>query len=265
MHRYRSFVATVLDAQRLGKNYGSFAAVSDVSFSIASGEILGYVGPNGAGKSTTVKMIAGLLEPTDGEILFNGRSILQDLVAYKKQIGYVPEEPNLYPYLTAREYLDMVGTLRGMRRTQRLARIDLLLHLFSLYPHRHAALSSYSKGMRQKVLLISALMHNPTLIIFDEPLSGLDITAAFIFRKLVANLARQGKAIFYCSHVLEVVEKLCSHLLILKKGGVVARGATRVVLEQLKQPTLEDTFAQLVPEVDAEAIAADIAQVLCST
>jgi ABC-2 type transport system ATP-binding protein len=258
-------VATVLDAQRLHKNYGSFVAVSDVSFSIASGEILGYVGPNGAGKSTTVKMITGLLEPTDGDILFHGRSILHDLVAYKNQIGYVPEEPNLYPYLTAREYLDMVGTLRGMPCRQRLAKIDSLLFLFSLHPYRHAALSSYSKGMRQKVLLISGLMHNPSLIIFDEPLSGLDITAAFVFRKLVAKLAHEGKAIFYCSHVLEIVEKLCSHLLILKTGRVVARGPTRLVLEELKQPTLEDTFAQLVPEIDAEAIAADIAQVLCST
>ena len=258
-------MAAVLETQRLRKNYDSFVAVSDVSFSISRGEVLGYVGPNGAGKSTTVKMIAGLLEPTDGDILFHGRSIRHDLVSYKRQIGYVPEEPNLYPYLTAREYLDMVGTLRGMPRILRLAKIDSLLYLFSLHPHRHASLSSYSKGMRQKVLLISGMMHNPSLIIFDEPLSGLDIMAAFVFRKLVATLAREGKAIFYCSHILEVVEKLCSHLVILKKGGVVACGPTRAVLEELKQPTLEDTFAQLVPEIDAEAIAADIAQVLCST
>src|SRR5262249_40084481 len=148
----------------------------------------------------------------------------------------VPEEPNLYPYLTAREYLDMIGTLRGMPRAQRLKRIDSLLVLFSLYPQRHIPLSSYSKGMRQKVLLISGIMHNPSLIIFDEPLSGLDVTAAFIFRRLVTDLARQGKAIFYCSHVLEVVEKLCTHLLVLKKGTVVAQGPTRSVLDSLNQP-----------------------------
>src|SRR5215467_4894533 len=254
----------MLEARRLRKSYGSLRAVNDVSFAIGAGEILGYIGPNGSGKSTTVKMIAGLLEPSHGEVFFAGQPIQKDLVGYKRRIGYVPEEPHLYPYLTAREYLDLVGTLRNIPRRLRLEKIDALLRLFSLYPQRHAALSSYSKGMRQKVLLISGLLHNPGLIIFDEPLSGLDVTSAFIFRKLVSTLAKQGKAIFYCSHVLEVVERLCSHLLILRKGVVVAHGRTREVLEQLNQPSLVDTFAQLVPEIDAEAIAADIVDVVCT-
>ena len=255
----------MLAVHQLRKTYGSVLAVSGVDFTLGPGEILGYIGPNGAGKSTTVKMIAGLIEPTDGQVLFNGSSIYRDLVSYKRQIGYVPEEPNLYAYLTAREYLDMIGTLRGMPRSQRLEKIDALLHLFSLHAQRHLPLSGYSKGMRQKVLLISGIMHNPGLIIFDEPLSGLDVTAAFIFRKLVAGLAAQGKAIFYCSHVLEVVEKLCTHLLILKKGTVVAHGPTQMVLDTLHQPNLIDIFAQLVPEVDTSAIAADIVEVLCTT
>jgi len=255
----------MLEARGLKKNFGTLLAVNDVSFSIGPGEILGYVGPNGAGKSTTVKMICGLLEPVTGEVLFNGVRIHDDLVAYKRQVGYVPEEPNLYPYLSAREYLDLVGTLRDIPRKQRLAKIDNLLRLFSLYSQRHAALSSYSKGMRQKVLLISGLLHNPRVIIFDEPLSGLDVTSAFVFRRLVGSLARQGKFIFYCSHVLEVVEKLCTHLLILKAGKMVAHGLTREVLQQLNQPTLEDTFAQLVPEVDAAVVADQIVEVVCST
>jgi ABC-2 type transport system ATP-binding protein len=255
----------MLEVRQLRKTYGSVVAVSGVDFTIGPGEVLGYIGPNGAGKSTTVKVVAGLMEPTDGEVLFKGDSIYRDLAAYKNRIGYVPEEPNLYAYLTAREYLDMIGTLRGMPRYRRLNRIDSLLKLFSLYPQRHIPLSSYSKGMRQKVLLISGIMHNPDLVIFDEPLSGLDVTAGFIFRNLVANLARQGKAILYCSHVLEVVEKLSTHLLLLKKGTVMAHGRTRVVLETLKQPTLADTFAQLAPEVDAAAVAADIVEVLCTT
>lgn len=255
----------MLDARRLRKTYGSLIAVDEVSFTIRPGEILGYIGPNGSGKSTTVKMITGLIEPTSGEVFYGGRSIQNDLVSYKQQIGYVPEEPHLYPYLTAREYLDLVGTLRGIPRKLRLEKIDALLRLFSLHPQRHAALSSYSKGMRQKVLLISGLLHNPGLIIFDEPLSGLDVTSAFVFRKLVSTLARQGKAIFYCSHVLEVVERLCSHLLILKKGQVVAHGPTREVLERLNQPTLEETFAQLVPEMDASSIATQIVDVVCTT
>jgi ABC-2 type transport system ATP-binding protein len=255
----------MLEARHLRKTYGSLVAVDEVSFAIRPGEILGYIGPNGSGKSTTVKMIAGLLEPTSGQVMYNGTSIQQDLVGYKQKIGYVPEEPHLYPYLTAREYLDLVGTLRGIPRNIRFEKIDALLRLFSLYAQRHAALSSYSKGMRQKVLLISGLLHNPGLIIFDEPLSGLDVTSAFIFRKLVGTLAKQGKAIFYCSHVLEVVERLCSHLLILRKGMVVAHGATREVLERLNQPTLEDTFAQLVPEMDASSIATQIVDVVCTT
>jgi len=255
----------MLAAHQLRKNYGSLLAISDVDFTLGAGEILGYIGPKGAGKSTTVKIIAGLIEPTAGEVLFNGVPIHTDLVEYKRQIGYVPEEPNLYPYLTAREYLDMIGTLRGMPRRPRLDKIDALLNLFSLYPQRHLPVSSYSKGMRQKVLLISGIMHNPSLIIFDEPLSGLDVTAAFIFRKLVAGLAGRGKSIFYCSHVLEVVEKLCTHLLILRKGTVVAHGSTRSVLDSLHQPTLMDTFAQLVPDIDTTGIAADIVDVLCTT
>ena len=255
----------MLDARRLCKTYGSLLAVNEVSFTIEPGEILGYIGPNGSGKSTTVKMITGLLEPTAGEVLYRGQPIQSDLVGYKRQIGYVPEEPHLYPYLTAREYLDLVGTLRDIPRRLRLEKIDALLRLFSLYPQRHAALSSYSKGMRQKVLLISGLLHNPGLIVFDEPLSGLDVTSAFVFRKLVDTLAKQGKAIFYCSHVLEVVEKLCTHLLIIKKGSVVAQGPTRQVLEKLNQPNLEETFAQLVPELDASAIASQIVEVVCTT
>jgi len=254
----------MLAAHHLRKNYGSLSAVADVNFCLNAGEILGYIGSNGAGKSTTVKMIAGLIEPSSGEVLFNGVSIHRNLVDYKRHIGYVPEEPNLYPYLTAREYLDMVATLRGLSRVRRLEKIDALLRLFSLYAQRHFPLSAYSKGMRQKVLLISGVLHNPDLIIFDEPLSGLDITTAFIFRKLLAGLAREGKAIFYCSHVLEVVEKLCTNLVILKKGSVVASGTTQSVLDELHQPTLVDTFAQLVPEVDTTAIAAGIVEVLCS-
>ena len=254
----------MLSAHQLRKNYGSLVAVSEATFEIKPGQILGYIGPNGAGKSTTVKMLAGLIEPTSGEVRFRGRSIQQDIVAYKHRIGYIPEEPNLYSYLTAREYLDMIGTLRGMPRHFRLRKIDALLDLFSLYPKRHIPLASYSKGMRQKVLLISGMMHNPDLIIFDEPLSGLDVTTAFILRNLVARLADDGKAVFYCSHVLEVVEKLCTHLLILRKGHVVAYGSTRDVIETLNQPTLADTFAQLAPEIDAVAIAGRIASVLCT-
>jgi ABC-2 type transport system ATP-binding protein len=255
----------MLEAKGLTKCYASIPAVSDITFSISPGEILGYLGPNGSGKSTTVKMITGLLQPTRGEVLFNGANIKDDITAYKRQLGYVPEEAMLYPYLTGREYLDFVGTLRGMDRFLLQSRAMALLELFSLYPHRHAPIASYSKGMRQRVLLIAALMHNPKIIVFDEPLSGLDVTSAMIFRNLVKSLGAQRKIIFYCSHVLEVVEKLCTHLLILRQGQLVAYDSVDAVQKMTGLATLERSFTHLVQEEDAAEVANKIVEVMSAT
>ncbi len=212
----------MLEARALYKSYSSIPAVKDVTFSLKSGQVLGCLGPNGSGKSTTVKMLTGLLEPTRGKVLFDGEDIRKDLVGYRKRLGYVPEEPNLYPYLSGREYLEMVGILRRMPRSQLDHKLDTLLNLFSLHSHRHASIASYSKGMRQRILLIAALMDDPQILIFDEPLSGLDVTTALVLKNLIKTLGHKGRAIFYCSHVLEVVEQVCSHLLILRKGDVLA-------------------------------------------
>ena len=252
----------MLEARGLTKCYASIPAVSDVSFTVNPGEILGYLGPNGSGKSTTVKMITGLMEPTSGEVLFHGANIKDDLLTYKKLLGYVPEEALLYPYLTGWEYLEFVGILRGMEQNQLRKRAHALLELFLLFPYRHATIASYSKGMRQRILLIAALMHDPEVLVFDEPLSGLDVTSAMIFRKLVKSLGQQGKIIFYCSHVLEVVEKLCSHLLILNRGKLVAHGSVSEVRNLTGLATLEDSFSHLVQEQDAEQIAHDIVEVM---
>jgi len=252
----------MLEAKCLTKCYASIPAVSDVSFTIRRGEILGYLGPNGSGKSTTVKMLTGLLEPTRGHVLFAGADIKNDLTGYKRRLGYVPEEAALYPYLTGWEYLDFIGTLRGMGHNRVRSRVEALLDLFSLYPHRHAPIASYSKGMRQRVLVIAALMHDPEVLIFDEPLSGLDVSSAMVFRKLVKSLGEQGKVIFYCSHVLEVVEKICSHVLILDKGKLVAHGSVNEIRGMTGLATLEDSFSRLVEEQDAEKIAHDIVEVM---
>jgi len=174
--------AAVLEAKGLVKRYGALPAVQNVSVHLHAGEVLGCVGPNGAGKSTTVKMLIGLLKPTNGEVLFDGRDINRDLVGYRKCIGYVPEEANLYPHLTGREYLELVATLRGMEAVKIGGKIDALLELFSLHASRHSAIASYSKGMRQRILLIAAFMDNPKLLILDEPLSGLDVTSALILK-----------------------------------------------------------------------------------
>jgi len=248
----------MLEARELSKSYASVPAVKDVTFSFAPGQVLGCLGPNGSGKSTTVKMLTGLLEPTRGKVLFNGQEIQEDLVGFRKCLGYVPEEPNLYPYLSGREYLDLVGTLRGMPRRRLERKIDALLELFSLYSHRHSSIASYSKGMRQRILLIAALMDDPKLLIFDEPLSGLDVTTALVLKNLIAALGKQGKAIFYCSHVLEVVEQVCSHLLILRKGIVLAYDTTEAIQGGIEHATLERTFMHLVEDVDTDKITGDI-------
>jgi ABC-2 type transport system ATP-binding protein len=254
----------MLEARGLTKCYASLPAVNNVSFTVRPGDVLGYLGPNGSGKSTTVKMITGLMEPTRGQVLFRGQNIKDSLPAYKALLGYVPEDALLYPYLTGWEYLEFVGTLRGMEPRLLRKRADALLELFILFPYRHATIASYSKGMRQRVLLIAALMHDPEVLVFDEPLSGLDVTSAMIFRKVVKSLSEMGKIIFYCSHVLEVVEKLCTHLLILNKGNLAAHGSVSEVRRMTGLATLEDSFSHLVQEQDAEQIAHDIVEVMAA-
>jgi ABC-2 type transport system ATP-binding protein len=254
----------MLVANSLSKSYGSVPAVLDVSFSLQPGQILGYLGPNGSGKSTTVKMLAGLLQPSHGQILFNGADIHGDLTAYRKNLGYLPEEANLYPYLTGEEYLEMVATLRAMPQPLSRSRIPPLLELFALYPHRHVVLGSYSKGMRQRILIIAALMDNPGVLILDEPLSGLDVTSALIFKRLIQTLSAKGKAVFFCSHVLEVVDKICSQLIILRKGRVIAYGSAQELRDNIGQSSLEGTFLHLVEDRDIAQIAKDIADVVAS-
>jgi ABC-2 type transport system ATP-binding protein len=252
----------MLEAVSLTKCYSSFPAVKDASFTIARGQILGYLGPNGSGKSTTVKMITGLLEPTRGQILFEGQNIRYDLPAYKRRLGYVPEEANLYPYLSGFEYLELIGTLRGLPADKLNKKITDLLELWSLSLHRHSPVSSYSKGMRQRLLISGALLHDPDVIVFDEPLSGLDVTTSLVFRKLVAALAREGKIILYSSHVLEVVEKICTHVLVLHRGNVVGYETIDGIRRLAARPSLEEVFAELTQQTDTDQVAQGIMEVM---
>ncbi len=240
----------MLEVRNLVKRYNRIPAVDNVSFVIRPGEVLGYLGPNGAGKSTTVKVLTGLIEATSGDVLFNGRDVRDDWVEFQRRTGYVPEEPHLYPQLTGREYLQLIGRLRGLPRRVLEPRMDEMLRLFSLWGDRHSPLSSYSKGMRQKVLLSGALLHNPELLILDEPFSGLDVNTALVLRTLVKALAAEGKMIFYSSHVLEVVEKVCSSVVILRKGRVVAHNRIEELRALMQQPSLEAVFAQLTEQED---------------
>jgi ABC-2 type transport system ATP-binding protein len=252
----------MLEARDLTKRFPGVTAVRNVSFAVQPGEILGYLGPNGSGKTTTVSMLTGLLEPTTGHVLYKGRDIGSDLVEFRRHIGYVPEEPHLYPFLSGREYLQLVGRLREIPERVLEKKIGSMLELFSLGHEAELGIGSYSKGMKQKVLIIAALLHDPDILIFDEPLSGLDVTAAMVFRHLVQQLGASGKTILYSSHVLEVVEKLCSKVIVLYHGQVVAHDSVEHLRENLSRGSLEEVFAQLVVKEDPEQTARDIAEVI---
>ena len=242
----------MLDVQHLTKRYGALTAVRDLSFRIHPGEVLGLLGPNGSGKSTTVKVLAGLLEASSGVVRLDGADVVENVIAYKAQVGYVPEEPHLYSYLTGQEYLQLVGRLRGIADDTLHAKIDEFMSLLGLHDDRYQTLSSYSKGMRQKVLIAAAVLHNPRVVILDEPFSGLDVTAARMLKAFVRALADEGKIIVFSSHVLEVVEQVCSRVVILKDGSVVGHDSVRNLRAMLELPSLDAVFAALVVEEDVE-------------
>ena len=254
----------MLEARQLVKRYYGVAAVSDVSFVVRPGEVIGYLGPNGSGKTTTVKMLTGMLEPTQGSVLFNGRDVAADITAFRSRLGYVPEEPNLYPFLSGREYLELVGRLREVPSALLDRKISAFLELFGIATAADQSMSSYSKGMKQKVLISAALLHDPDVLILDEPDSGLDVTTMLVMRHLVQTLAKQGKAILYSSHVLEVVEKLCNHVSVLHRGHVVADAAVDELRKVVASHSLEEVFSQLVLREDPERTAQDIATVVAA-
>jgi len=252
----------VLELRQVTKLFSGIAAVRAVSFVARPGEVTGYLGPNGSGKSTTLKMITGLIEPSGGEILFQGVPIQQDRIAHRQRLGYVPEEPHLYGHLTGLEYLEMVGQLRGIEARKLAQKIEGFLRLFALYPNRFVPISSYSKGMRQKVLLAAALLHNPEIVLLDEPFTGLDVNSALVLRSLFQDLAVQGRIVLFSSHELDAVERICSHVVILHKGRVVANDSIEQLRASLALQTLEDIFSQFTAGQDTAAIAREIGEVI---
>ncbi len=252
----------MLELQNISKRYRSLPAVENVSFTLSAGEVLGYLGPNGSGKSTTVKIDMGLTEGPSGKVLFDGRDVRDDLQAYRAELGYVPEEAHVYTHLSGMEYLQLVGRLRGMSEALIEMKATELLRLLGLEAARYAAMANYSKGMRQRVLIAAALIHDPRLIIFDEPLSGLDAVSARLFKDLLILLAKDGKAILYISHVLEVVERVCSRVIVLSKGKVVADASPQQLTAMTNLPSLETVFAQLVQQSDTEQVARDVVRVM---
>jgi ABC-2 type transport system ATP-binding protein len=247
----------MLEARGLTKRYGGLLALDRVSFQLQRGEIVGYLGPNGSGKSTTVNIVVGLLEPSAGTIALDGRTLSENPIAYKQKIGYVPEEPYLYTHLTATEYLTLVGRLRGIGKAVLEHRIARLLMLFQLHDSRYSTMAAYSKGMRQRVLLAAALMHNPDLLVLDEPFSGLDVNAGLLFRSLLGMLAAGGRMILFSTHRFDMVEKLCSRVVILSSGRLVAEQAI-LPSTDTGGSSLEDTFVRVTRQPDFTPVAREI-------
>jgi ABC-2 type transport system ATP-binding protein len=255
----------MLEVRNLTKRFLGATVVDRVNFTVRAGEISGYLGPNGSGKSTTVKMMTGLLHPSEGEILFNGQNIRHDSTSFRHRLGYVPEEPHLYGYLTGLEYLQLSGGLRGLPAAGVNRRSNQLLEMLSLREARWTPISAYSKGMKQRILIAAALLHNPDVLIFDEAQSGLDIANALLFRHLLRELARRGKAVLYISHILELVEKICEHIIVIYKGRIVADDSVQSLRSLMQLPGLEQIFNQLVQQDDMESRARDIANLISQT
>jgi ABC-2 type transport system ATP-binding protein len=247
-------------AENLGRYYGGTAALNGLNLRATSGEILGLLGPNGAGKSTTVKILAGMIKPSTGRARVAGFDVEREPLEVKRRIGYVPEAAALYESLTAREYLELVGSLHHLPRHAALA-ADLL-NRFDLSRAIDQRLSEFSKGMKQKVLIAAALMHRPEVLFLDEPLTGLDASAALAVKELIRGLAAQGRTIFFCSHVLEVVERVCTRIVIVAGGRSIAEGTPAEIAAAAGAKTLEEAFVTMTGTRDASRVTHDLLDAL---
>jgi ABC-2 type transport system ATP-binding protein len=246
----------------LAKSYGLVPAVNGVTFSVHPGEILGFLGPNGAGKSTTVKMLTCLIRPSKGTATVAGFDILKDPLEVKRRIGYVPESGALFETLTAWEFLQFVGELYHLEASLAHPRIEEFLTLFGLWDERNQRLQGFSKGMKQKVLICSAFLHDPDAVILDEPLNGLDANAGYVFKEVIKRLAAQGKAILFCSHILDVVEKICSRIVIINHGQLIAEGTPASISSAAGVKSLEEAFCSLTGVKDVQESADEFLQAM---
>lgn len=251
----------VLRAERLGKAYGAKVAVRDVSFDIRAGMVLGVVGPNGAGKSTIVRMITGLTDPSHGRVLFHGAPISDKFEPFRQSLGYVPEQADVYGFLTGWQYVEMVCAMRGIGPRSFRPRALTLFESFRLSEARNQLMGGYSKGMRQRVVLIAALIHNPAFLVLDEPFSGLDTTSGLVLRRLIQLLAQLGKAIFFSSPSLEHLEQVSTDLLVLRSGAVIAAGSAEEVRNRSGGVSVLENLQQMADPVDTEKTARAIAEV----
>lgn len=235
----------VVEIRNLSKSYGDKIVLNNISLDIHKGEIIGYIGPNGAGKSTTVKILLGMVEGYNGTIRILGQDISHEKIDYKYKIGYVPENGEIFDSLTGYEYLMFVGEIYGMGCEEIEKKSKTLTKLFNISEALHSRINSYSKGMKQKLLIIASMMHDPDILFLDEPLSGLDANSVMVFKEILAELSRKGKTIFYSSHIMEVVEKISNRIILINKGEIVADGTFEELKEKNAQGSLESIFNQL--------------------
>ena len=252
----------VLSIRNLTMSYGSKNILNGINLEVTKGQIIGYIGPNGAGKSTTVKIMLGLIDDYKGEVIVFGQDISSGDPSYKKRIGYVPENAEVYDNLTAIEYLVFTGELYGMERDAAQAKAERLLQQFDLQEVCHSRLSSFSKGMKQKVMIIASLLHDPDLLFWDEPLSGLDANSMMVIQEILAQLAAQGKTIFYSSHIMDLVEKISNRIVLLVKGEVVADGTFEELQELSAEGSLSGIFNQLTGFTEHRSKARDFVSIV---
>ncbi len=235
----------ILTISNLSMSFGNHQVLKNINLEVEEGQIIGYIGPNGAGKSTTVKIMLGLVSGYLGKIEIFGKDISHQGVEYKRRIGYVPEQAEIYDNLTAREYLTFTGELYGLSEKRVKEKAIQFMDYFEIGDVLDSRINSFSKGMKQKLLIISSLLHNPDLLFLDEPLAGLDANSVMIVKELLALLANQGKTIFYSSHIMDVVEKISNRIVLLNNGNVVADGSFDSLKTQLHEASLEQIFNQL--------------------
>ncbi len=236
--------------------YGDTPAVQGLGFDVGAGEIVGLLGPNGAGKSTTVKVITGMLEPARGEVQVAGYDVVADPMAVKRRVGYVPESGALYDALTPDEYFRFVALLYRLEPEHVEPRVEELMRMFEMSDMRGTRMVGFSKGMKQKVLIVSALLHAPDVLVLDEPLNGLDANATLVFKELLRGLALQGRSILFCSHLLDVVERMCSRLVIIADGRAIAEGTPEEIIARSGRASLDEAFAALTGARDVTSAAA---------
>ncbi|MCX7761365.1 MAG: ABC transporter ATP-binding protein [Candidatus Kryptonium sp.] len=234
------------------KYFDNRAVLDNISFSVKRGEICGYIGPNGAGKTTTIKILIGMLKPSGGIAYIDGINVVENPTAIKKIIGYVPESGGLFETLTPVEFLTFVGRIYQMNKTSIDKKINELMEIFEIHEYKNEPMLSFSKGMKQKIVLISALMHDPKILFLDEPLNGLDANAIQVFKEIIKKLAEIGRTIFYSSHLLDVIEKICDKLIIINRGKIIVTGTVEEILKITNVSDLNEAFTKLIGNEELE-------------